>query len=196
MSNAFDTSNAQAGEPVEIYAGDYTAWKRTDLSSDYPPASYTLKYECRSEGTPSRNISLTATEDNGDFLIEITSVASAAFLVANYHWSAYIERISDQARVTIDTGIFTVLTNKAEDDRDPRSHALKMLAHIEAALLHRAENYQIDILDYSMGETSASRDTEKLLKHREYWKKELVKANRKARARKGLNHSAQIGVKF
>ena len=196
MSNAFDTANAPTTEPIEIIAGDFTQWKRTDLGTDYPNNLYTLSYVARAEGTPARKIDLTATADGDDYLVAIPSATSAAYTVANYHWDAYITRDSDSARARIDSGIFTIIADKVTSSDDPRSLALKMLAYIEAAMLGRATNEQLDVLDYNIGETSASRDTEKLILHRQYWQRELVKANRKARARKGQSHSGIIGVKF
>ena len=196
MSNAFDTTNAPEREPTEIIKGDYVSWWRKDLATDYPTDAYTLSYDCRSEGLPSRKINIAAADSGGHYLVSIPSTTTTDYLVANYHWTAHITRNSDSARVTIDTGIFTVQPDKALDSTDPRSHALKMLAYIEAALLHRAENHQLDVLDYSMGETSASRDPEKLLVHRRYWQGELVKANRKKRARAGLSSSAIIKTRF
>ena len=51
MGNLFDSNNYPQTEPSTLVAGDRWAWKRTDLGSDYPPASYTLAYEARLEGT-------------------------------------------------------------------------------------------------------------------------------------------------
>lgn len=197
MPNAFDITIAPTREPTEIIAGNFIAWRRTDLSTDYPPASYTLSYECRSEGTPSRLISLAASEASGHYLVQIPSATSADYLVANYHWSAYITRNSDSERVLIDSGYFTVTPNRALDSTDPRSLPLKMLAEIEEALLNRATNKQLDVLAYSLGvETSATRDPSKLLEHRTYWQRELVKINRRVAARKGQAHSGTIRTAF
>jgi hypothetical protein len=198
MINVFDTSNAPTTEPVEITAGDYTVWKRTDLSSAYPVAEYDLSYECRSEGVPSRLISIAAAADGDDYLITLASAATLIYVVANYHWTAFITRKSDDERVAIDTGRFTVTADKATNAKDdPATFAQKMLNRIEEALLHRADNQQLDVLAYSLGvDSSATRDPEKLLVHRAYWQRELVKANRKARARKGLSHSGVIRTRF
>jgi hypothetical protein len=198
MINVFDTSNAPTTEPVEITAGDYTVWKRTDLATVYPVAEYNLSYECRSEGVPARLISIAAVADGDDYLVTLASSVTLQYLVANYHWTAFITRKSDAERSSVDTGRFTVSADKATNStNDPATFAQKMLNRIEEALLHRADNQQLDVLAYSLGvDSSATRDPEKLLVHRAYWQRELVKANRKARARKGLNHSAQIGVRF
>jgi hypothetical protein len=196
MGNLFDTTNAATTEPVEIIAGDYIAWKRTDLGTDYPPASYTLSYTARSEGTPARKISITASADGADYLVELSSATTLEYTAANYHWTAYITRNSDSARITIDTGIWTVRPDKATSADDPRTFARKMIALIETALLNRASNEQLDVLAYDLGiDASATRDPAKLLEHRTYWQRELVKENRKIAARKGSGGS-KIGVRF
>ncbi len=199
MGNKFDTSNAPITEPAEIIKGDYTSWKRTDLGSDYPNSLYTLKYRARSEGNPSSEIEINAIADGDDYLVELSSATTAAagYVVGIWHWSAYITRNSDSARITVDEGLFTIELNKDLDTADPRSLPRKMLAYIEAALLHRAENYQLDIIAYQMGvETSATRKPENLLQYREYWKRELKLEIQKERARKGQSTGRAIKLRF
>ena len=197
MSNLFDTANAPTTEPVQIIAGDYTAWKRADLGSDYPNSTYTLKYHARSEGVPAREIEISAAADGADYLVELPSATTGAYTVANYHWDAFIVRNADSERVRIDSGLWSVVADKATSSDDPRTLPLKMLAAIEQALLNRADNHQLDVLAYDLGvEASATRNPEKLLDHRRYWQRELVKANQRARARKGQGHSGTIKVRF
>lgn len=196
MTNAFDTANAPTSEPAELIAGDYINWRRTDLGGDYPNTSYSLSYTARSEGTPARKINIDAVASGDDYLVEIPSTTSADWTVGNYHWTAYITRDSDSARITIDTGLWTVSADKATSADDPRTLARKMLAHIETALLNRATNQQLDVLAYDLGvDASATRNPAELLKHRAYWQRELVKENRKIAARKGRGGS-KIGVRF
>ena len=196
MANVFDTSNAPTREPTEIIKGDYTSWKRTDLGGDYNNTLYTLSYIARSDGTPARKIEITAVADGADYLVELSSAVTGAYTIANYHWSAYITRISDSARTQIDSDIWTVKADKATDSDDPRALPRQMLDYIEAAYLGRATNQQLDVLDYSIGENNASRDPAKLILHRQYWQNELEIANRKVRARKGQSHSGIVKVGF
>jgi hypothetical protein len=108
-----------------------------------------------------------------------------------------VTRISDSERATLDQGTLTVQANKSSASGDPRTLPRKMIAEIERALLSRASNNQLDTLAYSLGvETSATRDTEKLNTHRDYWRRELIKANRKWRARNGKRHSGFIRAQF
>lgn len=190
MSNAFDTSLAPTTEPDKIVAGDYTVWRREDLPSDYPPASYTLKYECRREGAPARQITITAADDSGDFLIELTSATTLAYAVGRYFWTAYIVRDSDSERLQVATGEFMVRPDRATNSDNPASLARRMLTLIEDAIVNRATNEQLDVLAYNLGvDSSATRNPAELLKHRAYWRRELHREDRKSGMR-------SIGVKF
>lgn len=190
MSNAFDTSEAPTVEPGKIYAGDYTVWRREDISTDYPPASYTLKYFARREGEPAKKIEITAAADNGEFLIELASATTLVYAVGHYFWNAYIVRDSDSERIKIDAGEWEVLPDRDSDNDDPASLPRRMLTLIEAAIENRATHHQLDVLSYNLGvDTSATRNPAELLKHRAYWRRELAKENRKS----GLR---SLGVSF
>ena len=50
MANLFDSANAPTVEPEEFTVGDFVQWKRTDIITDYPPASYSAEYVAREHG--------------------------------------------------------------------------------------------------------------------------------------------------
>ena len=56
MGNLFDSTQYRTQEPTieeydhPIIAGDYLAWKREDLNSDYSNSAYTLSYQARQAG--------------------------------------------------------------------------------------------------------------------------------------------------
>ena len=62
MANLFDSTNYPNVEPETLTVGDRWVWKRDDLASDYPLASYALSYEARLQGAGSTNFTLAATE--------------------------------------------------------------------------------------------------------------------------------------
>jgi len=195
--NQFDNTTAPYQIPKVIVSGDYVAWRNSGLVRDYPPASYTLTFNFRLEGEPSREFVVTGIEDSGEFLFEMSIAETGVLEVGSYHWDLYVTQISDSKRVTLDDGILRVAANKADASGDPRTLPRQMIAQIERAILNRATNNQLDTLAYSLGvETSATRDTEKLLTWRDYWRKELIKANRKKRARSGRGHSGIVRAKF
>jgi len=195
--NQFDNSNAPHKTPKSIVAGDYVAWRNSSYVTDYDPALYTLAYNLRLEGTPAREFVVTATEDSSEYLFEVSVAESAALQLGLWYWDLYVTQISDSKRITLDQGQIKVVANKAEASDDPRTLPRKMISEIERAMLSRATNNQLDTLAYSLGvETSATRDSEKLMNWRDYWRKELIKANRKWRARNGLPHSGIVKVQF
>jgi hypothetical protein len=195
--NQFDNSLAPKQTPKAFVIGDYVAWRNSSYVTDYAPASYTLAYTFRREGEPAKKFVVTASEDNSEFLFEIDSSTSAGIDEGLYFWDLQVTRISDSERATLDQGTLTVQANKSSASGDPRTLPRKMIAEIERALLSRASNNQLDTLAYSLGvETSATRDTEKLNNHRDYWRRELIKANRKWRARNGKRHSGFIRAQF
>ena len=160
MANLFDSTNYSEIEPTieefgrPIVAGDYTAWKRTDLNSDYSTSLYTLTYQARLENAGSTNISLTATESNNEYLIEVSSTASASYTVGIYHWDAFITRDSDSARIRVDSGQWEVIANLASATTDPRSQNKKILDAIVAIIEGRASQ---DQMSYSIAGRSLSR---------------------------------------
>lgn len=142
MPNAFDIANFPTTEPAQLVAGDRAMWKRTDLGADYPPASYTLKYSARLEGSGATEITFTAAGSGSDFIVEIAAATTAAWAPGRYHWQAYIIRTSDSQRITVDSGTFTIKANRDEATTDPRTHAKKVLDAIEAVLEGRATKDQ------------------------------------------------------
>ena len=67
MSNLFDSDNYPTVEPEVLTIGDRWLWKRTDLGSDYPPASYALSYNARLQGAGSTAISITVIDVAAEF---------------------------------------------------------------------------------------------------------------------------------
>ena len=47
MANLFDADQAREGEPDQLVVGDFVQWKRSDLVTDYPLASYSVEYVAR-----------------------------------------------------------------------------------------------------------------------------------------------------
>jgi hypothetical protein len=195
--NQFNNSLAPKKTPKAFVVGDYVAWRNSGYVTDYPPASYTMAYVFRREGDPARKFTVTGTTDSDEFLFQITTTETLEIEAGLYFWDLQVTQNSDSERVTLDQGTLRVQENKATDSGDPRTLPRKMVAEIERAILSRATNNQLDTLAYTLGvESSATRDTEKLNAHRDYWRAELIKANRKWRARNGLRHSGKIRAQF
>mgnify|MGYP003137343032 CR=1 FL=1 len=193
MANLFDSSNYPETEPSQIIAGDRAAWKRTDLGTDYAPASYSLKYSARLEDSGSTEIEITASESGSDYIIEVGQSTTAAYTAGVYHWQAYITRTSDSERVTVDSGTWEIKANRDAATSDPRNHVKKVLDAIESVIEGRASK---DQESYSIQGRSLSRTPiAELITLRDKYRAEWVREQRAERIKNNLGHSGIIKVR-
>ena len=193
MANLFDSTNYPETEPSQIIAGDRAAWKRTDLGTDYAPASYSLKYSARLEDSGSTEIEITASESGSDYIVEVGQSTTAAYTAGVYHWQAYITRTSDSERVTVDSGTWEIKANRDAATTDPRNHVKKVLDAIESVIEGRASK---DQESYSIQGRSLSRTPiAELITLRDKYRAEWVREQRAERIKNNLGHSGVIKVR-
>lgn len=190
--NVFDNTVAPHITPRALVKGDYVAWRNSSYITDYPPASYTLAYNLRREGASAGELVITGSEDSGEYLFELEGSATVNLEAGAWFYDLYVTQISSSRRSTLKSGMIYLLANKAEDPDDPRSLPRKMVAELEALYERRLLNGQIDQTSFDNGETSAARNTDYILRHLQYWQRQLQSAIRKERARRGLGHSGII----
>lgn len=194
MSNLFESANFPTKEPAELVVGDRWMWKRSDLGSDYPPASYSLKYVLRLNSAPATEIEITAQASDSDFLIEVASATTAAYSAGTYTWQAYITRVSDSQRATIASGQFKIIANRDAASSDPRTHARKVLDAIEAVLESRASK---DQEEYAIGGRSLKRTPiPQLLVLRDRYKAEVKSEEAALALSQGRGKARKIQVRF
>lgn len=194
MANLFDASNAPTTEPEKIVVGDFIQWKRTDLSTDYPPASYTATYVARITGGGSSEIQITGTNSNGNYLFTVTSTTSAGFSAGLYHWQLEIVQNSSSNRIVVDRGYFEAIVDLDVNNSDPRSHADIMVAKIESLLSGKADS---DVANYSIAGRSLTKLTFKeLIDARDYYKQEVRLEEINQRINKGQATGSTIQVRF
>lgn len=194
MANLFNTDNAPTSEPTEFTAGSLVQWKRADLAVDYPPTLYDLVYKARLRGGNNPEISATATNSNGEFLVTLTNAVTATIVPGDYYWQAEIERKSDQARILVAKGQWKVVPDLDQTGADPRSHAEIMVDKIQSLLEGRADK---DVTSYSInGRSIAKMSVADLLSWRDYYKREVNLERRKADAAAGKPSSATVKVRF
>ena len=193
MANKFDSTNYPTTEPNELQLGDFWAWKRTDLSTDYPTASYSLSYEFNLvDGSTAANFTLTATESNDEYIIEVSNTTS--YTAGEYNWVAYITRSSDSARIKLTEGFTEIQENYATTTSSVRSHAKKVLDAIEAVIENRAT---MDQSSMSIAGRSLSRLTiDELLQFRDRYKAEYLKEVKKARIKNNKDSGNTIKIRF
>ena len=196
MSNVFDRANYSDQEPQELVVGDYWAWKREDLVTDYPTGSYSLSYRfhCDSGGGGSHQFTINAVEADGVYYIEVPSTTTDDYLPHDYIWAAYITRTSDSSRTQIDNGKTLLLPNLADTNADLRSYAKKVLDSIEAVIEGRAT---IDQSSFSIAGRSLSRmSIDELLELRRVHKVEYLQEVKESRLKNGYVSGNNIGVQF
>jgi|TARA_S200002703_G_C3770048_1_gene237074 hypothetical protein len=193
MANKFDSTNYPTSEPNELQLGDFWAWKRTDLSTDYPTASYALSYEFNLvDGSTAANFTLTATESNDEYIIEVSNTTS--YTSGEYNWVSYITRSSDSARIKLSEGFTEIQENYATTTSSVRSHAKKVLDAIEAVIENRAT---MDQSSMSIAGRSLSRLTiDELLQFRDRYKAEYLKEVKKARIKNKKDSGNTIKIRF
>ena len=188
----FSTSSYPTRVPERLVAGDRWVWKRSDLSGDYPTATYSLAYYFRLNTTTA--FSVTATESGNDYLIEIPSATTAGYAKGLWYWSGFIERTSDSQRAEIEYGTTTVEVDSAVSEDDPRSPDQIILDSIEAVIGNRAT---IDQQSMSIAGRSLSRmTTDELFKWRNDYRERVRMDLYKQRIRAGKNPGNSIAVKF
>ena len=194
MANLFDSTNYPTTEPETLTLGDRWVWKRTDLGTDYAPASYALTYNARLQGAGSTTFSITASESGDDYLVEVASSTTAGYTKGTYNWSAYITRSSDSERIEVDSGVWTVDLNLASSTDDPRSHAAKMVDNLESTLESLAAKLTTS---YSIADRSNTlRSMEECRDQLREYRAELRRETYKARALTGQRTGESILIRF
>ena len=196
MSNAFDRANYTTKEPSKLVLGDYWAWRRDDLANDYPVGTFALTYEFHEDsgGGGNKKFTITATEADSTYYIEVGSSTTASYETGDYIWEAYITRSADSERIMVDSGRTEITTNLANTNADLRSHAKKVLDAIENVLEGRAT---IDQASMSIAGRSLSRTPiPDLMELRDRYKAEYLKEIKLARIRNKQGSGNTIKVKF
>lgn len=194
MANVFDSANYPDTEPTELRLGDRWAWKRTDLGTDYPPASYALTYSMQLLGDGNHTILVTASESGTDYVIEVPSATTAGYIAGDYRWYLFITRSSDSQRVNLATGTLSVKENTASGHHDESSHAEVMVRKIELVLNGRAD---ADVMSYSIAGRSLSKmSPDELVQWRDYYLAEVAKERRAEAIKLGKGVNSKILARF
>lgn len=194
MANLFDESNAPEGEPVKIVVGDFVQWKKTELASNYPPATHSAEYVARVASGQSGEIKLPAIERTGYYLFQASSITTAAFETGYYHWQLEITETASGNRIVVERGEFQAIADLDNNGADPRTHAEIMLDKIEGLLIGRADK---DVSSYSIQGRSISKMTiSDLLQWRDYYRKEVNRERRENDIALGKTTKTTMKVRF
>ena len=194
MANLFDPTNAPETEPLTFVLGDFVQWKRTDLVTDYPLATYSAQYVSRISGGANTEFAVVGTEVDGTYLFTISSATSAAFVAGAYHWQLEIVRTSDSSRIVVQRGDWSIIVDLDVNGSDPRSHAQIMIIKIESILQGKAES---DIGSYSIaGRSLTKMSFAELLDARDKYKAEYTQELIKSRLETGKPSGSTVKVRF
>ena len=195
MSNLFDSENYPGRVPQTLTVGDIWNWKREDIVSDYPPASYTLTYSFRLLSSAATEIALSGsviTESATAYTISVPDSTTVGYTKGDYTWQEYISNGTD--RIVLNTGFVTLEPNLDADTSDPRSYWQEVLDDCNATLKARAGR---DQSSFSIAARSLSRDQiESMMTLRDRAQYEVNKELNKARIAKGLGNSSTIKARF
>jgi len=181
------------GEPEEIVVGDYLQFKKADLADIYDPSLYTLEYHARIAGG-SNEISLTATDGGGYFLVQADSTVTSGYNAGFYHWQADIIRISDSNRITIDRGTVDVIADLDINSSDPRTHHEIMLSKIQGLLEGKADQ---DVSSYSIaGRSLTKMSFQELIDAEKYFAEKVRQETARLEAKNHRDTGATVKVRF
>jgi hypothetical protein len=194
MANLFDPSNAPETEPLKFVLGDFVQWKRSDLVTDYPLATYSAQYVSRLSSGGNTEFTVVGTETDGTYLFTIASSTSSGFTAGDYHWQLEIVRTSDSSRIVVERGDWSIIVDLDVNGSDPRSHAQIMIGKIESILQGKADS---DIGSYSIaGRSLTKMSFAELLDARDKYKSEYAQELIKARLEVGKPSGSTVKVRF
>jgi len=194
MANLFDPTNAPETEPLKFVLGDFVQWKRSDLVTDYPLATYSAQYVSRLSSGGNTEFTVVGTETGGTYLFTISSATSADFVAGDYHWQLEIVRTSDSSRIVVQRGDWSIIVDLDVNGSDPRSHAQIMIGKIESILQGKADS---DIGSYSIaGRSLTKMSFAELLDARDKYKAEFTQELVKSRLETGKPSGSTVKVRF
>tara|TARA_R110000803_G_scaffold21295_2_gene53770 strand:- start:6067 stop:6654 length:588 start_codon:yes stop_codon:yes gene_type:complete len=194
MANLFDSTNAPEGQPLEVVVGDFIQWKRSDLVSDYPSASYSAEYVARVSQGGSSEIKIAGVGSATEYLFTVDSATSSAFDAGFYHWQLEVTETSSGNRIVVQRGEFKAVVDLDVNGTDPRTHSEVMLDKIETILEGKADS---DVSNYSIAGRSLTKMTfDELMVARDRYRQEVLAYRRKIMIQSGKASGTTVKVRF
>lgn len=150
MGNLF-TDDAPEGVPEKLTLDTFWRWIETDLSQDYPTASYTLSYEIFNP-VSGNNVTITATKVDGVHTIEADAPDIES---GTCEYKTLMTRDVDSKVVQVSAG-YTKLGSKTPE----KSYNVQVLEAVRAAIAKTATKTQ---MQYSVNGMQVSQRSPKQL---------------------------------
>lgn len=197
MQNAFDSENYPRREPATLVRGVRWAWRRDDLLSTYPAASYSWRWVARPESGVTAGqgeISIAGSASGSAVLFEVAAATTATYKAGRYRWELRITRTSDSEVVPEDAGVLLVEPDTDATTDDRRSWARRSLEMLEQAL---AGNTQPEVLSYSIGgRTIARMSAEERIRWYGFLRHKVAAEDRAALAAAGRPTGMRVRARF
>ena len=179
-------------EPQVIAAGDTLQWERQ--LNDFSATTWTMHYVIRS---PKNIYKFDATNDAGNFLVNVSSAVTATWEPGQYAIGAYITNASaEQIQVRTAFPTLTITGNLAVNPQGVNTvpWAVTMLSQIENTI-SQLTTRTVDSASVN-GNMYTLANISELFKLRERFKSEVRRLEDQARLNAGLGASNRIGVRF
>ena len=179
--------------PDLLQIGDFWAWKKDNLATDYPTADYSLSYEFNLiDGATAVNFTIGTTEANDEYIVATSNTSS--YTKGEYNWVEYITRTSDNARIKLSEGYTQIQENYATTNASVRSHAKIVLDAVKAVIENRAT---MDQSSMSIAGRSLSRmSIDELFTLKDRYQAEFDREVKKAKIKNGQSSGNTILTKF
>jgi len=146
MQNQFDSSNYPDAVPAELPAGSRWAWTRSDITTAYPTATYTLKFRLSYLADPFSDYEIVAAKVSDAHVVTESHADTGGYLAGEYSWQAVVVRDSDSEEVVVDSGLVTVLADLGANPGETTSWVYQVLVAIRANLKAQASGSQLRIV--------------------------------------------------
>lgn len=197
MGNAFDSTYYPTSEPRCAVRGARWAWKRTDVLSDYPAASYSWRWVARPERGIDGNqgeIAVAGSASGSDVIFEASITTTSQITLGRYRWQLQVTRTSDSEVIILDLGSLVVTADADDDTADLRSHARRALEIVERAI---EGNTSPEVQSYAIAGRSVSRYSRAELMHwRRQYIHEVAAEDRAALVRAGRPAANRVRTRF
>jgi hypothetical protein len=90
----------------------------------------------RLQGAGTTEIEITASASGLEYIIEVGSSTTAAYIVGRYTYQTYITRSSDSERITIGSGQIQLIANRDQSTANPITNLRQRLENLETAILN------------------------------------------------------------
>jgi len=152
--------------PGTITAGDSNEWRES--LSKYPASQGWVLHYALFNATEHYGFQSAANGDDHQFNLD--TAVTASWAAGRYDWARYVTH-ADGSRQSINTGPLLVKPDPTTGPYDGRSTARKMLDLINAAIMERATNDELDLIKGAFADRAIEFGEGELIKQQQYYQR-------------------------